>query len=48
MATIVVPIATSVENWSCVLLVLVYAGFEIALGIFTFWLPNETVNKALA
>ena len=48
MATIVVPVATSVEHWSCVLLVLLYAGFEIGLGIFTFWLPNETVNKALA
>ena len=46
-ATILVPVASSFESAPPVTLVMVYAGLQVALGVFTFFLPNETTNKAL-
>ena len=46
-ATIIVPISSAAQDASYVTILEVYAGLQLAMGLFTFFLPRETAGKAL-
>lgn len=46
-ATVAVPLASIGQGASPSLILLVYAGMQLALGAFASFLPKETVNRAL-
>ena len=47
VATIIVPATSSLQDWDPALLLVGYAAIQIALGIFTHFLPKETALHAL-